>query len=100
MRELSVLDMELVSGGMSYGDAVALGSAIGGGIGLSVAAQLGVSAEMGLALTGLAAGTGAALSAAGVVGWAIGNGLNEYTPIQSWITNIINTMNGEDSDGS
>jgi len=95
-----VFDMEMVSGGMSYGDAVALGTAIGGGIGLSVAAQLGVTAELGLAMTGIAAGAGAALSAAGVVGWAIGNGLNQYTPVQSWITNIINSLNGEDSDGS
>lgn len=99
MRELSVLDMELVSGGISYADAVAIGAAIGGGIGLSVAAKLGVSAEAGLALTGVAASASAALTAAGVVGWAIGQGLNEYTPIQSWITNVINSMNGEDSDG-
>ncbi len=98
MRELSVLDMELVSGGMSYGDAVALGAAIGGGIGLSVAAQLGVSAEMGLALTGIGASALGAVTAAGVVGWAFGNALNENTPIQSWITNIINSMSGEDSD--
>lgn len=99
MRELSVLDMELVSGGISYADVVAIGAAIGGGIGLSVAAKLGVSAEAGLALTGVAASASAALTAAGVVGWAIGQGLNEYTPIQSWITNVINSMNGEDSDG-
>jgi hypothetical protein len=100
MRELSIIDMELISGGISYGDAVAIGTAIGGGIGASVALQLGVSVELGLALTGIGATTVGAVTAAGVLGWAIGNGLNKYTPVQSWIANTISTMNGEDSDGT
>jgi hypothetical protein len=94
MRELSIVDLNVVAGGeYSAGDMIATGTALGGGIGLSLAATFGLTASEGLTLAGLGSVAGAGLTAAGLAGWAAGNGLNNNTNIQSWIAGMLDKLN-------
>lgn len=99
MREISIIDMQMVSGGdVSIGDAIAAGTALGGGIGVGIAQSLGLSASAGLALAGYASIAGGAVTTAGILGYLAGQALNSNTPIQEWISDIIDKMTSADGD--
>ncbi len=93
MREICVSDLKLISGG-STGDAIAVGGAIGGGVGISVGLTSGASGSAVLGLGGIGAGIGAAIVGAGAVGIGIGNILNEHTPIQQVIQDLLPDPSG------
>lgn len=94
MRELSIVDLNVVVGGeYTAGDMIASGTALGGGIGLSLAATFGLTAAEGLTLAGIGSVAGAGLTAAAIAGWAAGNGLNKNTNVQSWIAGMLDSMN-------
>lgn len=94
MRELTITDLNVVAGGeTSYADLVAMGTALGGGIGASLGGSLGLGATDSLALAGLGSAWLGGATAAGIAGWAIGQGLNEHTPIQEWIANMLDEFN-------
>jgi hypothetical protein len=93
MRELHISDLRLISGG-STGDALAVGGALGGGVGISIGMSSGASGTAVLGLGGIGAGVGAALVGAGAVGIGIGNLLNEHTPIQQVIQDLLPDPSG------
>ncbi|PYE38933.1 hypothetical protein DFP82_10587 [Psychrobacter fozii] len=97
MRELTIVEMNIVSGGAVTRQDVKDGAAFGAGAGAFAAAATGGSIVVGTAL-----GTG--YGGAAVIGYAGGEWLNENTPIQSWISTGIDkvtSMAGDDySDGS
>lgn len=93
MKELSVLDLKLVNGG-SIADAVTVGGGFGGAAGLSYGMGMGATgtASVGLAAAGAAAGAG--LAGAAAAGWAAGQWLNENTPIQQVISDMLPDPSG------
>lgn len=94
MRELSISELNIVSGGeYSRGDLIATGAALGGGVGLSLAAQFGLPAAEALLVAGIFSTASGAVTATGIAAYAIGEGLNEHTPLQSWIADMIDKLN-------
>jgi hypothetical protein len=94
MRELSILDLNVVGGGdYSVGDMMAIGTGLGGGIGLSLAATFNLSAANALIVAGIGSAAGAGFTAAALAGWAVGQGLNDHTPIQDWIAGKLDAFN-------
>lgn len=95
MRELFINELALVSGAAdspSFTDGASVGAGIGGFLG---AAQGGGVAAAGTAATAGAA-AGAGLGLAGVGGYKIGELINENTPIQEWIADALDKLDGND----
>lgn len=100
VREITVFEMNFVSGAVSAGDAAAVGAQLGGGVGAATGS--GVATVEAMTATGLRAGLGAvaggAVATAGWLGWETGQWLNENTPIQEWISNGIDAITSEGDD--
>lgn len=94
MREITINEMNLVSGAASNQEIVAGGSAIGAGVGASNGA--GIATIETIAITtgraGLGAVAGGAVATAFLAGYATGEWLNENTPIQDWISSGIDKL--------
>lgn len=88
MREITVSELKLVSGG-SVADAAAIGGALGGAAGVSYAAGMGASGTAVAGMAGIAAAAGAGLGVAAAGGWAAGQWINANTPIQQAISDIL-----------
>lgn len=92
MRELCKSELSMVGGGGDVADAVTAGTAIGAAAGVSFGASAGAT---GTAIVGAAAIGGATvggLTAAAFGGYAAGSWLNDNTPIQSWISDGIDSV--------
>jgi hypothetical protein len=89
MLELSILDLKLVSGGTSVSEAAAVGGAVGGAAGVSYAAGMAASGTAVAGMAGIGAAAGAGLAAAAAGGYAAGQWLNENTPIQQVISDML-----------
>ncbi|WLF84193.1 hypothetical protein [Moraxella sp. ZY210820] len=97
MRELSIYELNLVSGAKvlenlassasTYGEAALVGAVI------SQAPKVPISMTM-TAGQGAMAGVGVYAAARG--GWAVGTWLNENTPIQDWLATGIDKITGLD----
>lgn len=99
MRELTINELEIVSGGIYDDDVVAAVAAVAGGAGVGLAQWAGLTGAQQATVGGLFGLYGAALSTALYGGLTIGNWLNDNTPIQSWIQNALDEMSGHDGDG-
>lgn len=100
MKELFLKDLELVYGGADSNGDVTLSNSYGAGAagGATVHALLHQPpTSNGLAV---ASARGGAVSLAFYGGWKIGEALNEYTPIQSWLARGIDRVTGLDRSGS
>ena len=103
MRTITFQEAKVISGGsqqcgsepdISLGNLLAGSSAIGGALmlgGAQAAGLKGASLINAGAFGGIAGG-GLAVSL--MTGMAVGNLLNEYTPIQSWIADALDSING------
>lgn len=101
MRELSIYELNLVSGAKvlenlassasTYGEAALVGAVI------SQAPKVPISMAM-TAGQGAMAGVGVYAAARG--GWAVGTWLNENTPIQDWLASGIDKITGLDKSGN
>lgn len=100
MRELSVIEMELISGANNVAGAAAVGGAFGGAAGVSYAAGMGASGTAVAGMAGIGAAAGAGLGAAAAAGFAAGNWLNENTDIQNVISDILPDPSGTDYSGN
>ena len=94
MRDLSIVELGLIAGAGDVADAATVGGALGGAAGVSYGMSVGASGSGVLGLGGIGAAAGAGLAVAAVGGFAIGNWLNENTPIQSWISNLLPDPSG------
>lgn len=94
MRELSALDLKLVSGGTSVSNAAAVGGAIGGAAGVSYAAGMGASGTAVAGMAGIGATAGAGLAVSAAAGYAAGQWLNENTQIQQVISDMLPDPSG------
>lgn len=99
MRELTDEEIFMVSGAVNTADAVVVGGALGAGVGLSLGASAGNTGAALLTQAGLGSMAGGAVVAAGALGWAAGNLINEHTPVQSWISNGIDRLGGSGGAG-
>jgi len=97
MRELTITEMVLVGGGLSEADTVAIAGALGAGVGMGMAQWAGLTTAQQIAAAGYFGVAASAVTAAGLAGWTIGEYLNQHTPIQSVLSNLLG---GEDGDGS
>jgi len=100
MRDLSIVEMELIAGAGDVADVAAAGAALGGAAGVGYAVSIGGTgtAAAGMATIGAAVGGGLAAAAAG--GYAVGNLINQHTNIQSAIANILPDPSGTDYAGT
>lgn len=94
MRELRISELELINGGSAGTDAIAVGTAIGGGVGMSMAMSSGATGTAVAGMGAIGAGISGALTAAVVVGVGIGVLLNEHTPIQQVIQDMLPDPSG------
>lgn len=100
MKEISIKDLELVYGGRDSNENVTLTNSYGAGAagGATVHAMLHQpTTSNGLAV---ASARGGALGLAFYSGWKIGEAINEYTPVQSWLARGIDRITGLDRSGS
>jgi len=99
MHDLSIIELNLVSGAGGLADtanAAQVGGALGGAAGISYGMSIGATGNAVLGLGAAGAGAGAGLAVAGVGGYSIGQWLNNNTPIQSWIANMLPDPSGID----
>ena len=68
MRALSIEDMEIVSGGLTEGDALALGTGLGSAVWVGVGEYFGVSTAQATLLAGIGAAYGAGITSAAIIG--------------------------------
>lgn len=94
MRTLSILEMELVSGAGDVSDAATVGGAVGGAAGVSHGLAVRATGNAVLGLAGIGAAAGAGLGVAFAGGYAAGEWLNENTPIQGWIADMLPDPSG------
>lgn len=94
MKPLLAHEVCTVNGAGDVADAAQGGAAFGGALGVGYAISQGATgtAVAGFGAIGALAGAGLAGSFAG--GYAVGNLLNEYTPVQSWISSGIELVQG------
>lgn len=94
MRELLIRELEVVGGGVYDADVVAIVGAVATGAGVTAAQWAGLTAAQ-QATAGAYFGIyGAALTTAFYGGLTAGNWLNQNTPIQTWIANALDYLNG------
>lgn len=89
MRDLTDKEYELVHGANTVSDAVAIGGAIGGAAGLSYATSIGGTGGAVAGMAGIGTAAGAGIAVAGAAGFALGGWLNENTPIQRMISDML-----------
>lgn len=99
MRELFINELDLISGAADnnapgFIESGVVGAAIGGFLGVAQGGGVAVAATAGTA--GAYAGGGLGLAFAG--GYAIGGLINDYTPIQSWISSGIDRLTRDGND--
>lgn len=94
MRNLSIVEMDLVSGAGDVSDAATVGGAFGGAAGVSYGLTIGATGNAVLGLAGIGAAVGAGIAAAGMAGYVAGQWLNENTPIQDWLSNALPDPSG------
>lgn len=99
MRELSIVEMNLIAGAGSVADAAAVGGALGGAAGVSSAIRIGATGSAVAGMAGIGAAAGAGLGAAAALGVAAGNWLNENTEIQNVISDMLPDPSGTDYSG-
>jgi len=81
MREITINDLELVSGaGLldQIAASTAIGGALGGGIGIGVADSMGASGTAVLGFAGIGGGIAAGLVASFGTGYAVGTLIEDY----------------------
>lgn len=93
MRVISTTDLLFITGG-SAADAAAIGGALGGAAGVSYGMGIGASGTAVAGLAGIGAAAGAGIAVAGAGGWAAGQWLNENTPIQQVISDMLPDPSG------
>lgn len=89
MRDLTDKEAELIYGANTVSDAATIGGAVGGAAGISYATSIGGTGSAVVGLAGYGAAAGAGLAVAGAAGYALGGWLNENTPIQSMISDML-----------
>lgn len=89
MRDLTDKEYELIHGANTVSDAVAIGGAVGGAAGFSYATAIGGTGGAMAGMAGIGAAAGAGIAVAGAAGFALGTWLNENTPIQNIISNML-----------
>jgi hypothetical protein len=96
MRELTISEMVLVGGGLSEADTLAIVGALGAGVGMSLAQWAELTTAQQMAAAGYFGVGASAVTAAGLAGWAVGEWLNQHTPIQNVLSALLG---GADADG-
>ncbi|WP_296216688.1 hypothetical protein [Pseudomonas sp. UBA2684] len=95
MRELMIRELEFVGGGVYDADVVAVVGAVASGAGVGVAQWAGLTAAQQATAGGYFGIYGAALTTAFYGGLTVGNWLNKNTPIQTWITNALDSLSAD-----
>lgn len=103
MREISIFEMDLISGAAGAGDVAngaTIGGALGGAAGASYAMAIGGTGSAVAGLAGIGAAAGAGLGTALIGGYAAGTWLNENTGIQGAISSMLPDPSGTDYNAS
>lgn len=89
MREINNNEISFVAGGLTMGEGMSLATAAGAALGFGTATAAGATATTALGAATVGGVVLGGLTASGIIGWAIGNFLNENTPIQRVISYTI-----------
>lgn len=107
MRTLTIREMDVVAGGdQTWEDIMAFGSAVtaaagvfAGTVGMSLAQWAGLSAGRQAAVATYFGFWGSGITGAALIGWGVGDWLNDHTAIQEFIAERLDTFVGEGPDG-
>lgn len=97
MRDLTDKELNLIAGGNTVSNAASIGGAVGGAAGASYALSIGGSGGAVAGMAGIGAAVVGGVAAAGAAGYAFGVWLNENTPIQQVISNMLPEPRGFNS---